>query len=238
MTEPLRGERLYIALAEQLQVPLLQIARLAESGLLGRPGPTRQRRVLSQIELASATALRLVEAYTLSMRVADEQLALEMEPVSLSSVLHDTAHELSALAKTYNCTLELSLSGRYEPVMANRPALEHALVSLGYMVIESTAARGKLKNVLQLGLHRSRSGLVAGVFGEMDDLHSKAYRRARSLLGRARQPLPVLSATSGAGLFIADTLFNAQAAPMKVMRHHKRIGFGATFAPSRQLVLL
>lgn len=237
MAELLRGERLYIALAEQLQVPLLQIARLAESGATARPG-AKQRRVLAQIEMSSATALRLLEAYTLSMRVADEQLALELEPVSLSSVMNDTAHELEGLARAYNCDLELSLLGRYEPVMANHTALTNAMLSLGYMIIESTAAHGKRRNVLQLGVHRSRSGLVAGVFGEMDALQGRAYRRARSLIGRAHQPLPSLSATSGAGLFVADTLFQAQAAPMKVMRHHKRLGFGATFQPSFQMSLL
>lgn len=238
MTDLLGGERLYIALAEQLQVPLLQIARLAESGATLRFSKSKHQQLMGLIELTSSTALRLLEAYTLSMRVADDQLMLNLEPVSLSSVMQDAAHQLSTLANRYDCKLELSIDGRYGPVMANPAAIEHAMLSLGYMIIESTAARGKRHNVLRFGVHRSRAGLVAGIFGEMDDLQNKAYIRARSLLGRARQPIPGLSATSGAGLFVADTLFSAQSAPMKVMRHQKQLGFGATFMPSHQLVLL
>jgi len=41
------------------------------------------------------------------------------------------------MAKQYQCKLELHLSGRYEPVMANKAGLEAALTSLGYVFIEA-----------------------------------------------------------------------------------------------------
>ncbi len=235
--EARQHERLMLALAEQLQVPLLQIARLSELGELPESTFSDRRQALQQIMVASSSAMRLLDAYMLTLRVHESQMALELGPTSLASAVNDTAHTLSPLAKAYGCELRLSVRGKYEPVMANGTALENALVSLGYALIESAAAKGR-RPVLHLGVHRGRSGLVVGIFGEMGGLQAPMYRRAKQLLGRARQPIISISATSSAGLFIADSLLSAMDSDLKVARHQKLVGFGATFLPSQQLALL
>jgi hypothetical protein len=231
------SDRMCITLVEELQAPLTRMARLAEFN--GTASATQRRALLGEVEIASSAALRLIDAYLMTQAINQDQTALELQPTSLSAVMNDIAHILSPIAKQQRCSVELSLAGRYEPVMAHRQALEHALASMGYMMIESLGSPAHAKPVvLRLGLHRSRSGLVTGIFGDIDSLRPAAYRRARQLFGRARQPLASLAAGSGAGLFIADQLMTAQQAPLKVVRHRRQIGFGATFSPSQQLAFI
>ena len=148
-------ERLLVALADQLKLPLLQIARGAELAGLGKS--TR-----SNIAYTADVALRLIDGYILS--IAPKQAKLELEPVSVSAVLQDTAQRLAQLAQQYECDLQISLSGKYGPVMANRKNLEAAFTMLGYSFIEAQQhADGKRPSVI-LGAHKSVNGLVAGFF--------------------------------------------------------------------------
>lgn len=224
------SERLLTALAEQLRLPLLQIARTAELGRL------HQLDNQANIETIAQSALKLVDAYMLSDQLSRQQIALELEPVSLSSVLHDTVQLMNPLAKQYGCELRLHISGRYGPVMAHKSSLEIALTNLTHAFIEAGAQ--KENTVVLLAAHRSRHGLVAGIFGDHQELTTDMYRRAKLLYGRARQPLPSMSASNGAGIYLADTLFQAMATHLRVAQHSKLTGLAATFIPSRQLQLV
>lgn len=224
-------QRLLLALAEQLKVPLLQIARRAELLQNARKN-TRQ---LAIIEMTADNALRLIDHYLLSIRLKAEGAALE--PVSVASVLHDTAQALSKLAADYNCRLEMHLSGRYEPVMAHREGLEAALTSLGHDLIEAEAQQNK-QPVITLAAHRGKKGIVAGVFGDSGGLTADMFRRARLLYGTARQPLNTVSANPATGIFVADSLLYSMRARLRVAHHHKLSGLAATLLPSQQLALL
>lgn len=228
-------ERLLNTLAEQIKLPLLQIARQAElARLSGDPLD-----YLSSIELTADTALKLLDNYSLSLLLSRGQELPILEPVSIGAVLNDTAHKLQAIASQYQCGLELHMSGKYEPILANRAALEAALTSLGYVFIEAQSARaGKHQPIVKLAAHRGKQGIVAGMFAEGDGLSSDIYRRSRQLYGRVRQPLTGLTATSGAGVFIADSLLGAMSAHLRVAHHQKLAGLAATFKPSYQLELL
>jgi light-regulated signal transduction histidine kinase (bacteriophytochrome) len=224
-------ERLLLALAEQLKVPLLQIGRRAE--LLHNSRLTKRH--LAAIELTADNALRLIDNYILSTRLATEGAILE--PVSVASVLHDTAQALSKLADDYHCKLELHLSGRYEPVMAHRAGLEAALLSLGHEMIEAEVQQSK-KPVVMLAAHRGKKGIVAGVFGDAEGLTADMFHRARSLYGQSRQPLSTVTAHPATGIFVADSLLASMAARLRVAHHHKLSGLAATLLPSQQLTLL
>ncbi len=229
------GERLLNALAEQMKLPLLQIARRAE--LARDEIDTAQ--ALETIELAADNALKLLDYYLLSTKLAQAQPYLQLEPVSISSVLNDTAHELSRLAKQHNCELELHLAGKYEPVMAHKAGLEAALTSLGYVFIESQSGQTTgQRSLIKLAAHRSRSGIVAGMFANLDGLGASMYKRAQQLYGHARQPLVQLTSSTGAGVFVAESLLSSMSVHMHVARHQKLTGLAATFAPSRQTTLV
>jgi hypothetical protein len=228
-------DRLLQLLGEQMKLPLLQIARQAELARMSA-GPAE---LLESIELAADGALKLIDSYLLSLRLAHSQASLQLEPVSVAAVLNDTAHQLGHLARQYECKLELHLSGRYEPIMAHRAGLEAALMSLGYVFIEGQSAMPAQKQtVIKLAAHRSKSGIVAGMFASTDGLSADMYRRARRLYGQAHQPLTSLPASSGAGVFVADSLLASMSARLRIAHHQKLTGLAATFMPSSQLNLI
>lgn len=224
-------ERLLRALAEQLKLPLLQIARSAE---LARESGDIE--ALASITHIAETALGLVDGFLLSAERHAQEM-LELEPVSVASILNDTAHKLAPLAKQNDCDIEVSLHGRYGPVMGHQESLESAFMLLGYSMIEARTAEQQRHRVL-LAAHKSANGLVAGVFDNQPGLTADMFRRGRALYGTARQTMPAASAANGASVFVADALLKAMEAPLHIARHNKLTGLAATLLPSAQTQLV
>lgn len=226
------SQQLLLNVAEELKLPLLQIARRAEQGQLS--GKTD----LATIQTTADNALRLLDSYALGVRLSMDTQLLEVEPVSVSSVLYDAGQELDSLAKSYGVGLELSISGRYGPVMANRQGLQAALVSLGSALIEALPALEGPQLKLQLATHRSRYGIVAGLYADTKQLTAHALERGRLLQPGSRQPLLTLSHTSGAGIFVADALLSAMQLNLTASRHQGLYGLGTVLQPNNQLQLV
>lgn len=223
-------ERLLRALAEQLKLPLLRIARSAELAQLETDAN------LQHISQTADTALRLLDGFLLSSHLHGE-VALQLEPVSIASLLTDTAHTLEPLARQHNCDITVSLGGKYNPVMAHRERLESAMLLLGCSLIEGRATEERRHEVV-LGAHKSARGIVTGAFDNQPGLSADVFRRGRALYGSARQTMPTFSAGNGAGVFVADSLFRTMAADLRVARHDKLTGLAATLSPSSQLQLV
>lgn len=233
VTAPVLSEQLLLSVAEQLKLPLLQIARQAELAHL------RDTVNLDEIKNSAESALRLIDSYVLGMRLSREnQSAVLLEPVSVSSVLYDTGEELEALAKFYGVKLELNIAGKFGPVLAHRKGLQAALTSLGASLIESLPALESPSLRLQLATHRCRYGIVAGLYSDTETLTTHALRQGRKLMGHSRQPLVNVSHASGAGVFVADAILRAMQLKLKVSRHHNLYGLGAVLQPNRQLQLI
>lgn len=226
------SQQLLLSVAEQLKMPLLQIARQAEIGALtGAPDTTA-------IQTTADSALRLLDNYILGVRLAFEQHELELEPISVSSVLYDSGQELSQLARNYGVDLELHIGGRFGTVMANRAGLQSALVSLGTALIEALPALEQPQLRLQLATHKCRYGIVAGIYTEAQEISAEALRHGRLLMGASRQPLTNLTHTAGAGVFVADSILKAMQLQLKASRHHGMYGLGAVLQPNNQLQLI
>lgn len=229
---PFVPQQLLVQVAEQLKVPLLQIAREAELGQLSGSADLRR------MQTTADAAMRLIDHYTLGVRLALEGPDFEVEPVCVSSVLYDAGQQLSALAKNYHVKLELDVSGRYEPVLAHRQGLQAALVSLGASLIEALPALDSQQLTLQLATHRTRYGIVAGLYADTEQLTKQALARGRDLLGDSRQPLLGMTHTSGAGVFVADSLLQAMQLDLTVSRHRKLYGLATILQPTNQLQLV
>jgi hypothetical protein len=230
---PILSQRLLLSVAEELKLPLLQIARHTEQGrLTGRAD-------LALIQSTADMALRLLDNYALGVRLALEPHEhLAIESVSVSSVLYDAGQQLDSLAKSYGVDLELNIAGRYGPVLAHRQGLQAALVSLGAALIEALPAQETTQLKLHLATHRSRYGIVAGLYADTRQLSREALQRGRELQKRSRQPFTGLTHTSGAGVFVADTILHAMQLSLKPSRHHRLYGLGTVLQPTNQLHLV
>ncbi len=222
-------ERLLRALAEELKLPLLQIARQAELST------TKQAR-LDSINTIAQASLKMVDGYLLGME-GQSQGVLNLQPVSISSLLYDTAKQLEPMAQLYNCDIDIDLSGKYGPAMGNSANLITAWLMIGYSLIEASSSEHK-KHRLVLAAHRSAKGLVAGLFDNQSGLTSDILKRGRALYGSARQSMPGLSSGSGARIFIADTLLRDMAVPLHVAHHQRQKGLAVTLHVSKQLQLV
>jgi hypothetical protein len=226
------SQQLLLSVAEELKLPLLQIARQAEQGQL--TGQTDNH----TIQTSADTALKLLDNYILAVRLATQPTHLDIESVSVSSVLYDTGQQLDAMAKSYGVDLELGIAGKFGPVLAHRQGLQAALVSLGAALIEALPAKETPQLKLWLATHRSRYGIVAGLYGETKQLSREALARGRKLQRFSRQPLLNLSYTSGAGVFVADAILKAMDLHLTTSRHHRLYGLATVLQPNHQLHLV
>jgi len=228
-----RADSLLLSVAEHLKVPLTTIARQAELGQL-----TGQAELIdaAAIRTQAVAALTLVDSYLLGLELMSKQASLELEPVSVSSTLVDAAHDLEQFARQYRVELEVSIGGKFGPVMCHPNGLRAALLSLGFALVEAQASQdmqGPRRVVL--ATHRTPLGIVAGVYGRYEALNSERWRAALGLVGTARQPLTNLMPGSGAGLFVADTIMRSMNAQLRVGRYQQQRGLATTLKPSSQL---
>lgn len=231
-TVPLLSQELLLSVAEELKLPLLQIARQAEQG------QTQGELNLAAIQATADSALKLLDNYAFGVRLATNPEPLAPESVSVASVLYDTGQQLTNLAKTYGVELELNIAGRFGPVLAHRKGLQAALVSLGAALIEALPAQENQQLKLQLATHRCRYGIVAGLYAANPNLTNQALQRGRDLKKHSRQPLLNLTHTSGAGIFLADSILSAMNLRLRASRHHSLFGLGAVLRPNHQTRLV
>lgn len=226
---PILSQQLLLSVAEELKLPLMQIARQAELG--------KQANLLT-IQSTADTALNLLDNYVLGVRLALEPAHFDKESVSVSSVLYDAGQQLDQFAKNYGVELELGIAGRFGPVLANRQALQAALVSLGAALIEALPSQDSSQLKLYMATHRSRYGIVAGLYAETKQITKQALQRGKRLQRRSRQPFVNLSHTNGAGVFVADTILRAMDLHLIASRHHRLYGLGTVLQPNHQLQLV
>jgi hypothetical protein len=228
-------ERLFLGLAEQLARPFLQVSHLAE---LARSDDAATAALRWQaVETISNASLQLVESYALSLRVHGKETPLELEPVTVSSLLYDTASALEPFAKQYGIEIELETGPKAQPVIADRTVLQSAMTSLGQVFV-TAQAESETSSVVRLAAHRSRYGVVAGLYGDVPQLGTDSLRRAHALQGKARQPLQKLVSGPAAGVFVADSLLQTLAAHLHVARYRNLTGLAATLQPSQQMQLI
>lgn len=226
---PVLTQQLLLTVAEELRLPLLQISRQAEFGQMTGQAD------LSKIRTSADAALRLLDNYCFGVRLSLDRHNLELEPVSVASVLYDTSQVLGGLAKAYGVALELDIAGRFGPVMTHRRGLQTALTSLGAALIEALPALEGTQLKLHLATHRSRYGIVAGVYIKNDSLSQQALRKGRWLQAQSRQALPEVTPNTGAGVFVADTVLRAMQLHLGASRHHRLYGLGTVLQPSQQV---
>lgn len=228
-------ERLFLSLAEQLSRPLVQVSQLAELAASDSPETAQLR--WQTVQAVAQSSLQLVESYALSLRVQGKITPLALEPVTVSSLLYDTAQALKPFARQYDVELQLDAGPRLQPILADRAVLQSAMMSLGQVFVLSQAEADE-PSAVHLRAHRNRYGVVAGLYGCSAEVGADSLRRARAMNGKAREPLSKLVSGPAAGVFVADSLLQTLAARLHVARYRSLTGLAATLQPSQQLQLV
>ena len=225
-----------MTLSEDMTLPLLQVKsslELFEGSNFAKSAATKH---VSESVLSIDTGLQLVEAYKLLLN-AEHQAGLPPEPVSIGATLEAIAHKLTPFAKQYDTAIEVSVQHRLRPVLAHQASLSAALEILSSSLIRAQSAQTDQKDyLLVLGAHKSLDNLVAaGAFSSVQGLSDRTLRAARSLVGKARQPLPAVPAGAAAGVLVADMLCAALWQPLRAAAHHNLPGLVTNLPSSKQL---
>lgn len=210
------------ALALELKSPLINIARQSELADV---------RDFAEIQHTAEQALTLIDSYLLSAQADHGQLSLNLEPVSLGSVLYDASVQLSRVAKKQ--ALDLVIDDRaHDPVMTNRGALVAVLAAFGQILMSSAGIR---RSELVLRSYRTSSGeLGVGVFADVN-LSENDLRQEIELQRASQMPIARVSNRAHASMVIAENLCSAMGGNMTVKKMGRLKGFGTLLPRSEQL---
>jgi hypothetical protein len=225
-----------VALSDDLTLPLLQVRASLDLLKINNFNKASARLHAHETELNIDIGLQLAEAYRLLLN-SDELNKLPMQPLAIGALLEEIAHNLTPYAKQYDTVVQVSVQHRLSPVLVHEPSLRSALEVLSSSLIRAQTAQGEQKTYnLLLGAHRNSDNSIAtGVFSTVNGLSDKTLRAARSLVGKARQPLPTVPPGAAAGILIADLICASMWQPLRAAAHNNLTGLATSIPASRQL---
>jgi hypothetical protein len=220
---------------EEFKLPLMQIAQNAELGYMSAE-PNDAIEYFKTIEKNAGSAMRLLDSYLLGIELSGLQADLPLEPVSLGSILTDSAHQLNSNARQYNVNIELQISNKQPLVMGNVDALKSAFISLGntFLSIQTLNVYRRVT----LATYPSNGKMTVGVFGNQFPITQKEWEIGKQLYGKSRQPISKIGSGYMAGIFIADTILRSMSSHLKPSKYRSSHGFAATLQLSKQLQLI
>lgn len=226
--------RLFISVADGISYALLQINRLSESGAGGRAVAVQDWQAIRDVSQAS---LELLRGYSLTLRLQQGMEQPVLAPLATSAILHETARLLEPYARQLGVDLELDVSARLEPVLVDRAILQTALLNLGQVFVSAHSETERPAPV-RLAAHKTRYGIVVGLYGEGIEVNNAMLRRARHLYGRAFQPYTKLVSGSASGVFVADGLLSSVSAKLHAARYRNASGLAVTLPVCQQMQLV
>lgn len=231
-------QALLALLTEDLKAPMALVARLSELAELSKSDTNES---LQNIRSVSQSALRLIDAYALALKLTNLDGAILLEPVSVSAIMAEVQHELESLAADYEVEIELVLPKQSSPVVTNHRALLTALTSAGASLIEALATNreetaGQAR--LQLCAQNNKGGIRAGWYWSGAKIDAEILRRGGLLAATSRQPQAPISAGPSSGIFIADSILVAMGSRLRACKYHNLYGLATYLTASQQLLLV
>ena len=231
-------QALLLALSDDIALPLLQIRSGLE--LIQQDGSESSlKNHTNKMLLSAESGLHLIEGYRLALRTTTSS-ELQMEPLAIATVLQEVAHKLTLYAKEYSTEIEVEVQPRLTPALADHASLSVALEILSGSIIRAQAANKQQKRYrVLLGARRIPENVIStGVFSSVRGLSDKTLKNARSLAGRARQPLPAIPAGAASGILIADMLCSSLWQPLRAVAYRNMYGLATAIPISKQLQII
>ena len=224
--------QLFASLNDEFRHVLTVIARVSEQAA-DAPANTQVHQWSTIRDVANAAA-QLSAAYGQIVRSRNRTASLDLEPITISSVFRTVYNDLAPYAQQYGVALELDMSPRLGLIMSDEHVLRQALTCIGQVLVHGQAESGSVTSVV-LSAHRSRHGVVAGVYTADMPLTKSSLRRARHIFGKADMPLGSVVSGSATGLFLAETLLRTITARLHLGKYHSRTGLAVTLPVCQQL---
>jgi signal transduction histidine kinase len=218
-----------VALAHELKAPLGLIRHLA----LARDyySETERDTAFRRIELAAERSLRLIETLARSHR----RFELDSEPINLSCLCEEVAHELLPLARETSRTIELKLPRQPLLAVGNREILGSVLFGL----CDNAFAYAEAGQPILIHTSQRKNDARVAVSDQGPGINKKQLGEIAARLGKAPQTISNRPGSSGLGLYIAGQFATAMQGRFGVKQ--SRVGaqsFYIDLPRSRQLSLM
>lgn len=188
-----------VALSHELKAPLGLIRHLA----LTRDYYNEEERLAAfrRIELAAERSLRLVETLTMTHR----SFEMSSEPINLSFLCEEVAHELSPLARETNQHIELKLPRQPILAVGNR----YLLSSVVFGLCDNAFSYGTAGQPIQIKTNRYKNKARVTVSDQGPAIDKAQLESIAGRLGSAPQAVSNRPGSSGLGLYIASQFAEA-----------------------------
>lgn len=217
-----------------VEISAQSVARHVRNSLI----QIQQLAALSQnegsISSIAETTIHLLDVYALLQ--PQDQLVLELEPVSIGAIVQDVMHKLDPLAKEYNCALYDSYSGGNRLVVADKKLAHGALLAIAHAFIESATSDTGRQTTVLFGTRAFGSSQKVGVFSEQVNMGARELSAGRKKTHTAVQQYTGLIG-SGRGLLLADSLLKHMNVRLQSSSYKKLSGVAAMFQHNTQLNL-
>lgn len=214
-----------ISLTRELQSSLYLIARHAELDATDS---------LQTISKAAEGALALIDSYQIASQVERGQLRLDLMPVAVGSVLHDSKYELLRILPVGQ-TVSIRTDA-HQPVMTHPQTLRAMLVASALSLSEAALTAS---NLIQFRSYISSKGQPSvGVFVEGAKLTTNDLNRALEKHNEMRMKLPKHTSKSGVALSIADTLCSTIGGQLRVKTIGQFSGLATTLPKTEQMAFV
>jgi signal transduction histidine kinase len=223
-----------VAAAHELKTPLAIIAHLAsaleDESLVT---PAQRQASLQRIQLSAERTMRLIQGLTTSYRLSEQQLslALNLQPVNITQVCEEVAHEIMPFAKLQGQELRLQLGQRSQLVVGDRELLHSVLFNLLDNAIRHTPPDAPVS----MHIRRRTEVVRVCVHDSGPGIQSSDMTQLKQRLGKQTQPIVTRSSGSGLGLYIASQLAGAMGGRVGVGTVKAGADFHVDLLHSRQL---
>lgn len=229
--------RALIAAAHELKDPLTTLRFLLECVSTEYLQESNRQMYAKRAELLSRQMLRtidgLLEGYTLQS--SSQQLLVNCEPVNISAIAEQAAHELGPYADQYQQRIEVHKTQRQHIILANKNILNKILFQLMHTMMRANHK----DSVVGLTFSQQKKEHTATIMVSGDQfLPGNSWRKeSQHAMGATKRPLRH-HPTSGLDLFVAQTLTEAMGGTMASAQKAGKQTYRVQFHSSRQLNLL
>lgn len=222
-----------VAAVHELTAPLTAISHIASALGDGSLGPNvDQKKWLEYMQLSADRTLRLMQSLVTAYNLNGQQ-ELNLQPINVTQVCEEVAHEVVPFAAIQKQTLQVNLGQRSQLVVGDKELLHTILFTILDNALRSTPP----ETTVRLGQRRQLDTVRIDVQDHGPTLRPSDITKLQQRLGGHMQPLGARGG-GGLGIYIAQQLAEAMGGSIGVGRAVAGARLHLDLLYSRQLRLV